>query len=119
MSELIAAVAAVVTTMGLGGAVGAFIQSRLEARRRISEKEHGVKERRYLCIPSCAVIAPSPTQPLGSRKSARRRAFPGARFGRIRAGGRVTSRSAGFLFPVGAAGEWEGILTFSNSVSRG
>jgi hypothetical protein len=50
MSELIGTVAAVLAAMGLGGILGAVVQHRLESRRRLNEKEHQLKERRYLCI---------------------------------------------------------------------
>jgi hypothetical protein len=50
MLEMIAAVGAVLTALGVGGAIGAYIQHRLQARRELGEREHELKQRRYLCI---------------------------------------------------------------------
>ena len=50
MTDLVGTVAAVLAAMGIGGVLGALVQHRLESRRRIGEREHELKERRYLCI---------------------------------------------------------------------
>lgn len=50
MLALIAAIGTVLTAMGLGGVLGAYVQHRLQARRAMSDREQELKERRYLCI---------------------------------------------------------------------
>jgi hypothetical protein len=50
MKETIGAVAAVITAIGFGGVLGALVKHWLDSRRSIGEKEHELKERRYLCI---------------------------------------------------------------------
>ena len=50
MLETITTVGGVLTALGVGGAVGAFLQHRLQTRRELGEREHELKQRRYLCI---------------------------------------------------------------------
>jgi hypothetical protein len=39
-----------ITALGAGSVVGAFVQSRLERQKHLNEQEHELKRRRYLCI---------------------------------------------------------------------
>lgn len=50
MFEVIAAIGTVLTALGIGGGIGAYVQHRLQARRQLGEREHELKQRRYLCI---------------------------------------------------------------------
>lgn len=43
-------IVSLVTTLGLGGLIGAFFQSRFEHRKHLNEQEHELKHKRYLCI---------------------------------------------------------------------
>ncbi|HLJ28775.1 MAG TPA: hypothetical protein VKY85_18850 [Candidatus Angelobacter sp.] len=43
-------IVSLITTLGFGGLIGAFFQSRFEHRKHLNEQEHGLKHKRYLCI---------------------------------------------------------------------
>jgi hypothetical protein len=42
--------APLITALGAGSVVGAFVQSRLDRQKHLNEQEHELKRRRYLCI---------------------------------------------------------------------
>ncbi len=50
MGEAITVATAIIAALGVGGIIGAYFQSRFERRAQLSQQEHELKQRRYLCI---------------------------------------------------------------------
>lgn len=47
---MLSTIAALITALGAGSVIGAFVQSRLDRQKHLNEQEHELKRKRYLCI---------------------------------------------------------------------
>lgn len=50
MAEPLSLTVSLLTAVGLGGILGAYFQARFQQRAQISQHEHELKQKRYLCI---------------------------------------------------------------------